>query len=57
MNTNIQKLKDLIKAKDIYPELDTENHWHENLLDKLKNDKEHFGMEEFEPLCTYNSVP
>ena len=44
-------------AKDIYPELDTENHWHENLLDKLKNDKEHFGMEEFEPLCTYNSVP
>lgn len=42
--------------KDLYPDLDTENHWHENLLEKMKNDKEHFGMEENEPLC-HNKVP
>ena len=44
-------------AQDIYPELDIENHWNENFLEKLKNDKEHFGMEEFEPLCTHYSSP
>lgn len=43
--------------EELYPDLDTENHWHENLLEKLKNDKEHFGMEENEPLCTYHQVP
>ena len=42
---------------DLYPELDTENHWHENLLDKMKNDKERFGMEEYEPLCVNQKVP
>lgn len=36
---------------DLYPELDVENHWHENVLEKLKNDTEHFGMELQEPLC------
>ena len=36
---------------ELYPELDTTNHWNENVLEKMKNDKEHFGMEEFEPLC------
>ena len=41
---------------ELYPEIDTENHWHENVLEAMKNDKEHFGMEELEPLCkTYNS--
>lgn len=37
--------------EDLYPELDAENHWHQELLEKLKNDKEHFGMEENEYLC------
>ena len=36
---------------DLYSDLDTEVHWHENLLERMKNDKEHFGMEEPEPLC------
>ena len=39
--------------EELYPELDTESHWHENLLEKLKNDKEHFGMEENEPMNTH----
>ena len=42
--------------EDLYPDLDTENHWHEALLERMKNDKEHFGMEENEPLCN-NEVP
>ena len=42
--------------KDLYPELDTENHWHEELLEKMKYDKKNFGMEEYEPLCE-NLVP
>ena len=42
---------------DLYPELDITNHWHENLLEKLRYDKEHFGMEENEPLCTHHQVP
>ena len=42
--------------EDLYPDLDTENHWHENLLERMKNDKERFGMEENEPLC-HNKVP
>lgn len=37
--------------EDLYPDLDTENHWHEAVLERMKNDKEHFGMEEPEPLC------
>ena len=43
--------------ENLYPELDTENHWHENLLEKMKNDKEHFGMEENEPMCTHYESP
>ena len=43
--------------EDLYPDVDTEEHWHENILEKLKNDKEHFGMEEYEPLCLYEKVP
>lgn len=42
---------------DLYPEIDTENHWHENVLEAMKNDKVHFGMEDDEPLCRYNKVP
>ena len=36
---------------DLYPDLDESNHWHENLLERLKNDKENFLMEEREPMC------
>lgn len=41
--------------EDLYPELDTENHWHENLLKRMKDD-ERFDMEKNEPLCI-NEVP
>lgn len=41
---------------DLYPEIDPEEHWHEEVLNKIKTDKEHFGMEELEPLCK-NQVP
>lgn len=41
---------------DLYPELDTETHWHENLLAKMKSDTQLFGMELDEPLCK-NKVP
>jgi hypothetical protein len=43
--------------EDLYPDLDIANHWHENLLERMKNDKEHFGMEENEPMCTHYEVP
>lgn len=42
--------------KNLYPNLNTENHWHENILECMKNDKVHFGMEENEPMCR-NAVP
>ena len=42
---------------NLYPEIDPEEHWHENFLEKLKNDKDNFGMEEYEPLCTEHQVP
>ena len=41
---------------DLYPDLDTANHWHENVLEALKNDTKHFGMEKNEPMCK-NKVP
>ena len=40
---------------ELYPDLDTENHWHENLLERMKTD-ERFDMEKNEPLCK-NEVP
>ena len=36
--------------KDLYPDVSTTEHWHENVLELLKNEKR-FGMEEMEPLC------
>ena len=39
------------RCGDIYPELDESNHWHENFLQAIKNDKERFYMEEAEHLC------
>jgi hypothetical protein len=43
------------KMKDLYPDINTEEHWHENVLERLKNDK-NFYMEEKEPMCK-NNVP
>lgn len=42
--------------KDLYPDIDTEQHWRENFLERIKNDKDKFGMELNEPLCR-NTVP
>lgn len=44
------------KLTDLYPEIDPTNCWHENVLEAMKNDVEHFGMEKKEPLCR-NKVP
>ena len=35
---------------DLYPEISTDHHWHENILAALKQE-EAFGAEELEPLC------
>ena len=42
-------------AKDLYPELDPANHWSENFIDMLANDKR-FYMEMDSPHCV-NKVP
>ena len=42
--------------KDMYKDIDVENHFHENLLERMKNDKDMLGMEVNEPLCK-NKVP
>lgn len=39
------------RFKDLYPDIDVAQHWHENVLERLKNDKDKFGMELKEPLC------
>lgn len=36
---------------NLYPDIDTAEHWHENVLQAMKNDTTHFGMEKNEPLC------
>lgn len=41
---------------DLYPTLSLTEHWNENVLEELRNDKKHFGMEKDEPLCE-NKVP
>ena len=41
--------------KDLYPEVSTFEHWHEDILLKLQEDK-NFFMEELEPMCN-NKVP
>ena len=40
----------------LYPDMPVSDLWHENVLAKMKDDKEHFGMEQNEPLCK-NEVP
>lgn len=42
-------------AKKLYPELDETEHWNENFIQKLANDKR-FHMEELSPTC-HNDVP
>lgn len=42
--------------KDMYDDLDVENHFHENLLERMKNDKAWLLMEKNEPMCK-NKVP
>ncbi len=42
-------------AKDLYPDLDVANHWGENFVDRLANDKR-FHMEMDSPHCV-NKVP
>ena len=39
----------------LYPDVSLTEHWHENVLELLKNEKR-FGMEEMEPFCK-NKVP
>ena len=41
--------------KDLYPDVSTTEHWHENVLELLKNEKR-FLMEKDEPMCK-NKVP
>ena len=36
---------------DLYPELDPSEHWNQELLKNLKEDKKRFGMELNEPMC------
>lgn len=41
---------------NLYPDLSLTEHWHENLLEMMRNDKKRFGMEKNEPMCV-NKVP
>ena len=43
------------RLDELYPEIKTDENWHANILEALKNEKK-FGMEELEPLCK-NKVP
>lgn len=43
------------KAKDLYPDIDPAEHWNENFLDRLANEKT-FNMEKNSPECK-NKVP
>lgn len=43
------------KAKDLYPDIDTAQHWNENFIERLANDK-NFFMEQDSPHCK-NKVP
>ena len=44
------------KLADLYSDIDVANHWNENVLEAMKNDKQTLGMELDEPLCN-NKVP
>lgn len=62
---NPEQFADIIKPvnllyhgtlRDLYPDLDINTHWHEDLLEAMKNDSRHFGLEQNEPLCV-SAVP
>lgn len=36
---------------NLYPNLSLTEHWNDDVLHAMMNDKEHFGMEELEPMC------
>lgn len=36
---------------DLYPDLNPENHWNQELLNRLEEDRQVFGMELNEPMC------
>lgn len=42
--------------KNLYPDIKVDENWHKNILERMKNDKTLFLMEENEPLCK-NKVP
>lgn len=44
------------KFKDLYPDVEINDNWHKNVLERMKNDKTTFLMEEKEPMCK-NKVP
>ena len=41
---------------DLYPNISYMDHWHENVLEALRNEKERFNMEKNDPICR-NKVP
>ena len=41
---------------DLYPNISYMDHWHENVLEALRNEKERFNMEKNDPIC-HNKVP
>lgn len=41
---------------DLYPNISYMDHWHENVLEALRNEKERFNMEKNDPICK-NKVP
>ena len=41
---------------DLYPNISYIDHWHENVLESLRNEKERFNMEKNDPICK-NKVP
>lgn len=58
LKKNVHPIKVLYHGTlaDLYPEISITDHWHENVLEAMKADKIHFGMEENEPYCK-NKVP
>ena len=41
---------------DLYPNISYMDHWHENVLEALRNESERFNMEKNDPICK-NKVP
>lgn len=44
------------KLNELYPNINSSEHWHKCILEAMKEDKIHFGMEQREVLCK-NKVP